>query len=326
MKAILLNDTRSDMHIGCELVVSNTFRLCEQFNIRIISTITTKLSAQAPNIIEPLLKDADIVLLNGEGTIHHDRPKAIALLEAVKLAKERGLLTVLYNALWSDNVLANTYLRYFDLIFCRDSLSTDTIKKQTPSAPVIFVPDMSFITPIPAKREVRNGIMVSDSINKKTSKRLAKFAIKHQATFSPMGCNFFHAFRKKYITLFSLRSLCSLDKSYSETPERFINRLLTSEKIITGRFHTACLAILCGTPVCSISSNTKKIEALYKDFGLTPSLIPHHFPSEDEMNLQWDEQQAKRLLLEQHVQSAQEKIISMFKNISQLIPTERETL
>lgn len=39
MKAVLLNDTRCEEHIGCEVVIGNIIKLCKQFDILVTETI-----------------------------------------------------------------------------------------------------------------------------------------------------------------------------------------------------------------------------------------------------------------------------------------------
>ena len=41
-----------------------------------------------------------------------------------------------------------------------------------------------------------------------------------------------------------------------------------AENVVTGRFHTACMALLTKTPFLALNSNSWKIEALLKDVGL----------------------------------------------------------
>ena len=49
--------------------------------------------------------EAELILINGEGTMHHDRPLAIQYLELLREAKRRGKKTALINTVWQSMTL-----------------------------------------------------------------------------------------------------------------------------------------------------------------------------------------------------------------------------
>jgi hypothetical protein len=61
MNTILLNDTRSDEHIGCELVVTNSFLKCSEVGLEIIATISTAEASQATELLAPHLPSTKLV-------------------------------------------------------------------------------------------------------------------------------------------------------------------------------------------------------------------------------------------------------------------------
>lgn len=71
----------------------------------------------------------DLVIINGEGTMHHDRPGAIALTKAGPFAHHMGAPVVLINTVWEDNVRANKLLPCCSLVFARESHSVMAILK-----------------------------------------------------------------------------------------------------------------------------------------------------------------------------------------------------
>jgi len=146
MNAILLNDTDLGEHVGCELVVRNTRRMCEKYGITLTHTFKTREARDnAPAIVKQFANN-QLLLLNGEGTMHDDKSRALALLKLASQAKKEGLKTVLYNSLWENNPKGENYLRDFDLIFCRDSFSAAEIEKAHPSLKATVVPDIVFAT------------------------------------------------------------------------------------------------------------------------------------------------------------------------------------
>jgi len=100
-----------------------------------------------------------------------------------------------------------------------------------------------------------------------------------------------------------------------DTVDIFLTKLLSAEAIVTGRFHTVCLAILCNTPVYSISSNTPKIHNLLEDFGLDSSRTDHEIPPTKKISNQWQEHKDKEKTTQAKVAEAQLQIHAMFDSI-----------
>ena len=319
MNTILLNDTRSDEHIGCELVVTNSLRKCQEYGLNVTTTISTAQAPEASNLLSPLLLNTDLVLLNGEGTLHDDKDNALSLLEAAKLAKEKGCKVVLYNALWANNPKGKSYLPNFDLIFCRDQASLEAVLSDYPEAIAEVVPDMTFVTEIPKMSTTeRQGTLVTDSVRKKKCISLAKFAISNNYSFAPMSTAFFRKLKGQPLLRWRISKKLTQPVGEIDTPNSFLHKLLTTDSVITGRFHTACLSLLCGTPVYCISSNTQKIQSLLKDFGLESSATMPELPVKSVMEKQWTEHTEKREATQEKVKTAAARIDSMFQSISSL--------
>lgn len=320
MNTILLNDTRSDEHIGCELVVTNSLRKCQEYGLNIRKTITISEASEASELIAPLLEDTDLVLLNGEGTLHDDKRNAIALLKAAKFASEKDCKIVLYNALWDNNPIGKSYLPCFDLIYCRDQKSLERLLADHPQAKAEFVPDMIFVTELPSFSDfTQSGILVSDSVDKKKCIRLTQFALKNDYAFAPMSVAYFRKLKKKPWLRYRIsKRISNTTLEKIESPRDFISKILSSNYVITGRFHMACLCFLCDTPVYCISSNTTKIESLFDDFGLDSTSVTDELPPLSSMEEQWREQTRLRQTIQQNVKEAATKIDTMFQSISSL--------
>jgi len=155
MIAILLNDTRSNQHVGYNFFIKNTLHSCKQVGIEITSTIQN-------NIPDPLaeiqkLTDYQCLLINGEGTMHHDRQLAKAFGKCAEWCKSQNKLVVLYNTVWQENETLNQYLCYFDAIYCRESFRAREIQQSGFQAKV--VPDMVFSTPLSlVKKTIRTTL------------------------------------------------------------------------------------------------------------------------------------------------------------------------
>lgn len=270
MKAILLNDTSAAFHTGCELVIKNTLALCEEAGIEIAKRISFDKTPDFTQIIEqhPQVR---LVLINGEGTMHHDRPAALALGQAAAEAKQRGRYVVLFNTVWEGNDRLNEFLPNFDLIFCRESLSSHAILDNGYHAET--VPDMVFATEPPDVSDIsrKQGTAVMDSVSSALSRRLARFSILHGYPFFPLSQTNYDRFSRNRLMngFLTWRGGAPLYYWKEDLPKA----LSRFQRAISGRFHGTCLSFLSATPVASIASNTHKIQGLYKDIGLDPNTI-----------------------------------------------------
>ncbi len=292
----------------------NTLAQCKATGIDIAESISFKeTSSFSSKLIQR--DDIDLILVNGEGTMHHDRPAAMALGQAARDAKQKGQKVVLFNTVWEANQQLDEFLPSFDLIFCRESLSTQAIIDAGFHAET--VPDMVFATPRPARVEKseRSGIAVIDSVSGSLSKRLAFFSMKKGYRFLPISQTRYDQFSQKRILnrILTWRGGAPLFHWEDNLPKR----LSTLDHAISGRFHGTCLSFLAGTPVASIASNSHKTRGLYKDIGLDPETI---HPSDkrfcmDMLKKQILQQIDRRDRIELYVQNAPNQIRTMFDSI-----------
>ena len=129
-KVVLVNDTSMySAHFGTQLV-GQTFR--EQFSrlgIELIGAVGREIDGH-----QALFSKADLLVINGEGSIHHGRNLHLAELA-------NNFPCVLVNCVWDENpdVPALSQMRY---ISARESLSAEEISRQGVDCQV--VPDVSF--------------------------------------------------------------------------------------------------------------------------------------------------------------------------------------
>ena len=282
-KALLINDTRSDLHIGCELVVGNLISALLKVGIKVSQSVSRRnLFDQNQNFSTKIAK-ADLVIINGEGTLHHDKPAAIQLCKIAKLAKSFSKPVHLINAHWSCNVKCREYLFYFDTIFARDSYSYQEIKSQHPSGEVFLCYDLIFLTPSPIHNDHQSASrspLVTDSVFRDTSENLLKYAIENKYVFYPFGASFRRTLRKNWKLKIQYWIHYGTLKRNFQFYEGFKSVLSGSSYLITGRYHAACLALLHRIPFVGITSNTNKLESLCSDFGLPKESICEYLPDE----------------------------------------------
>jgi polysaccharide pyruvyl transferase WcaK-like protein len=134
-----------------------------------------------------ILKRFDVILVNGEGSIHNpsENKRAESLLELPLLAKEIGLPIYLINAtihkMSDDAYLA---IKNFKAIYVRDSESKKILENKNIKSTVI--PDFSFFSePLAKPEEIskRNRILVTGSTIRKTHKDLALLSRRSHSDF-----------------------------------------------------------------------------------------------------------------------------------------------
>jgi polysaccharide pyruvyl transferase WcaK-like protein len=256
-KAAIINDTGGTGHYGCDLVM---YRLREELaRAGISESWSHPVGQDWRPIADDLLQRpaVDVVIVNGEGSIHHaaDRPRARYLPEFGQFARTRmGIPAYLINAtiVDIDKDVAN-HLRMFDAIYVRDTGSQRELARF--DIPSLVVADLTVGAELAVASE-RRGVCVTDSVVKEAAAQLQATAASNKWTTRRM-----HAKRKG---LRVWESWFRPDPDFRE----FAQFLSSHELVVTGRFHCATMCIATRTPFIAVESNTPKISWLLDDvFG-----------------------------------------------------------
>ena len=279
--AVIINDTRVDQHHGCTRVMRAILELGSANGVDIVGTAPAHSDWRANKAFTEAFERADIVIVNGEGTIHHSRPAAIPLLAAGARAKELGKRSVLLNFSWFENDAAiERALRDFDLVSARESMSQEAIRQIRPDC--WLVPDLSLCGPVADGIE-REAIGFGDSVNAADSMALDRLRERFNGRFAPiitpkhgvggaLGlARFFladHGADDPRPYRFRIAQTSAHVRERVGDSDSFLSLLASFRLLVTGRFHGVTLALCAGTPVLAVSSNTPKIEAVLGDAGL----------------------------------------------------------
>jgi polysaccharide pyruvyl transferase WcaK-like protein len=316
MRTLILNDARTENHIGCVLVMENLLRLCGKNGLAVVGTVSHSVNDDQAEVLRRA-DDFDLLLVNGEGTLHHDRPKALELCRAASQAAMLGKKVVLLNTVWQDNHELNRHLRSFDLIFCRESRSQAAIQAAGRRPQV--VPDLVFATEIVSKnvetRRTARATAIIDSVDRQTTLTWAWRALRQGHGFLPMHeghCRLLQ--RRPWLNLgIGARSGFAVKRLGID----WANQLCRFDRVISGRYHGCCLAMLLGKPVLGIPSNTQKNQALFEDAGLgEESLLYSGAPLD--LERRFHVAISKTDKVHAYVRQAKHKIASMFDQIRQL--------
>lgn len=241
-RVVFIGDTSlRTPHFGCQLV-GQTFR--EQFaraGVELLASLPTNLES-APGW-RRCLDEADLVVINGEGSIHHGRFQNL-----IDLAGDYPCALV--NCVYQDNP-ANPNLQKFKWISARESMSATALQEHC--AKVELVPDVLF-----ASSFLRSFVPLASGLKdfgytdcaEKLVKRLGPIRLCYRPGFSPK----------------------------TKVVGDYLNFLASHKRMAIGRFHAVICCSVMGIPFSSWDSNTWKTEGLMSDMGV-PQL---HFASRDE--------------------------------------------
>ena len=289
--AVLLNDTASNGHHGSRLTVQQIREKASSAGIDVSHSVAIADDWTSGDHIAQVAA-AELVIVNGEGTLHHAKRRARGLVAVAEYCKARGIACCLINSVYQANQDLTTSVRCFDLIFVREHRSHAELSKF--GIPAAVVPDAIFsIDQVPTNRARSDRIVFSDSVNDGVSEQLyelsrtiknAQFTTmrlrpsgvvtKHSAlsllaafglaNYAPEGLR-----RHRSNWLIAKRD----QRHFIPSAKQLVDLLATSKFLVTGRFHMVCLAMLCRTPFIALRSNTHKIEGLLEDVGLGHRLI-----------------------------------------------------
>lgn len=276
-RVIVMNDTSGRSHHGCARVMRLLYEGLARHGLQVIFRSPARQDwAKTPGFLAAL-DGADLVVINGEGTLHHGREAGRTLLNVIPVAKAKGVPVALINALWQDNPAEwIDLLAGAALIATRDQRSADEIGKSLDAVRVL--PDLSLSAGAAAQPGPRDHVYFGDSVRWSTRRALALAATRLRAdallptktrssafwTRKPTGpwlSALYHG-----VAPFGLPPL-----KLAVTEADYLALLGRAQMHVTGRFHGICLSLVTGTPFLTTGSNSWKIEALLADAGLPKS-------------------------------------------------------
>jgi len=229
-KIAFVNDTSIyEKHFGCALV-SQTFR--EQFcRTGLDLTLSLPRNFKADDH-HSALSDADLVVINGEGTLHHDRHRHLLDL-ALRYP------CVLVNCVYEQNS-PHPGLAKMLYVSARESLSTAELERH--GIEVRTTPDAmfgsSFLHAFPRSVPTLD-IGCTDSVLK-LYHRFGFIRVRRRIGFTPD----------------------------TDTVAQYLATLCAHRRLCIGRFHAAVASTVLGIPFSTWDSNTWKTKGLMFDMGV----------------------------------------------------------
>jgi hypothetical protein len=177
-------------------------------------------------------KNAEVVLINGEGTIHDDKPAAIAKLQFGVNLKKTGRKVFLINTVWQNmtHPIINE-IKMFDGVYVREDNSYNEIKSIYPDAKKCI--DLAYFLDIDKPKLTYTDHIYGGS---------------------------FH--RIPYIS--SLREMREINIWDFKTWSEYLNSLSTCKVLYTGFHHAIIAACKLRIPFVAYRGNTDKVAGIMK--------------------------------------------------------------
>lgn len=328
-KIAIFNDTRRTSHYGCEFVMENLFRELENRNLEPVFYWPVGMDWRSVNGLMSNIKGVDAIIVNGEGSIHHDRPPAEYLSEIAPLiGMEHNIPCFLINASVyevRESVISN--LRHFRKIYVRETLTEESLKQHDISAQV--VPDLTFLTHPPDDSRRLHPVLCTDSVNRSVAREIKEISkgkgwhfLKMVHSSRPLSFEHGHGweFYRRYAKWFYALVL----RQNTKRRQSFMSYLSSHELLCTGRFHGVTLSIVTRTPFIAVGSNTPKISGLLQDvFGSRKRLVElNDFRAvNNSLDHGWTDEE--KVAVDSYNSKARNAITKMFDEIRDCIDTSR---
>lgn len=329
-RAVLLNDTTLDHHHGCTLVARTIATLASANGIAIVARSPVHHDWRTDRALQITMESADLIIVNGEGTIHNDRPAGLALLDAGPWSRQRGIPAALINMTWEANSAAAVEnLKQFSFVSVREQASRAELAGL--GFDPWIAPDLALYS-VATTGQLRSGVGVTDSVLPHVSASLEvlrrRFGGHHISILHSRpgilerarSARKFGAVATSPATLWRAAQ-ASIQERLSETrdADEFARRVARCRLLVTGRFHAVVVALATRTPVLAVASNTHKIQATLRDAGLEPFRIAQ--PDTIDADLieraaNWSDGEVKNL--NAYISDGRRKIEMMFATLAGL--------
>ncbi len=339
LKVVVLNDTRSEHHHGCSRVMNCIDHYLKDCSSTVVYSAVGDNWQQSEKLKGEIVA-ADLVIVNGEGTIHHNSSSGLALVKVAQFAKKYGVKSYLINMTYQANdSLYKKYLADFERIFVRESYSKAELTGLGIDSEI--VPDLTFSV-IPDIHENLNAenILITCSVKSHVTTALEeKFSPDDNVIFSSIfnenkaavenitvSTRLLNIMKNNTPAQMAKKIISSVTSRVSTTEQinwqtqfthpEYADFIAQAKIVICGRFHAMTICMNQGTNFLAIESNSHKVSGTLTDIGLdinrflvTPNMLTKDFVMSFEMT------ENERQLVKAYADKAKTEISSMFAQI-----------
>jgi polysaccharide pyruvyl transferase WcaK-like protein len=282
LTAVLINPTSAIGHHGCTLVCRQLEAIALEAGIQVVSRLP--LASDWDKLAPAAF---DLVLVNGEGTLHSNSKGAGRIANVPDWSLKHGVPCFLVNTIYENNDEAIAgKIRMFTLVFARDSSSAAELNKRGIAAS--WLPDLSWTwqPELSAKEKRPRSIAVMGSTLQGLREELYELSRSLDADYLPIlarpASNITGGNTSRLSKYYVKRTLARIPfggawrarwRNAKPTFEEFVDSLNQATCLITGRFHGAIMAMHAGVPVLALRSNTRKMDTLFAELGMTHRLF-----------------------------------------------------
>lgn len=276
---VLMNDTSTRYHHGCARVMRLLSQGLTEAGLTVIARSPARHDWQRDTAFLEAVERANLIVINGEGTLHHGSQAGLRLLKIATHPSRGKTPVAVVNALYQDNPADwGPLLAHCALLAARDSKSAAAMAEAA-DTPVRWLPDLSLSAPANVAVKDRHGTVIGDSVKLPRRRTLARFAARVPgAVFIPTKTLRHPIWRMPVLGTLLRRALYRLYNGHFTgrvpqfkmplTEQDYIAAVAEARAHVTGRFHAVCISMLTETPFLAVSSNVSKIEQLLRDAGL----------------------------------------------------------
>jgi len=246
MKICLANNT-GHYHAGCRAVIGTINNQIKENGHMLLASVGTGQMMDKNSV-----KDCDLLLINGEGTMHHEGVNKIVLDKTIDLAIKYRKPIHLINTVWQAINLHPRYAK-INKIITREVLSRSELRSQNLDADLCL--DLSYFCKINYNQPVINfhkQIVVGD------------FFFQGAGQKPPLATADFQHIDTNHVYFSGKPKLTLQDHVWSTV----VMSLGSASLYITGRHHGVYAACKAKVPFVVHCSNTHKVEGLFAWAGV----------------------------------------------------------
>jgi len=272
MKILIVNDTRNENHHGCSRVMNCIDRNLMTRGFLDIDYIPLLFQWSVYEDTKKKIMQSDLLIINGEGTVHGDADHVNMLLNIIPFARSYNVPVIIINAtifnLKSKNL---EKLLYANMIYVRDKESSNYLTKYDIISR--YCPDLTFWKTNETYNDVeRKKIGITEGFNFKPNLNIIKKNKFNQiSVFNTKQAFYSYSFIRRFVESTIVHKVFFKKNKNIISIEnhiKFLQLLNEFKFIITGRYHVVCFCLYLRIPFKYVNSNTPKITSLLNDVGL----------------------------------------------------------
>lgn len=299
---VIFNDTSYEGHVGCIGVICELKEVLRRMNVVPVALFSMNQVKNAYNFC--VENNISHIIINGEGTFHHDRRDPLKWLKlASKIKATTQCRIAIVNSSWFSNKKLNNYLEFVDFFVARDTASFQNVQPYIHPDRLLFCPDLFLFfvaryfsenKNYNSNSEVPRQVIVTDSVSYKQSAKLISLCrslngepmsmIKREKGFEKINGSIRRLNKKKLLDLYYIYivAYCWMFFKKPISIGEFLEKIDSCDVLCTGRYHAVIAALALGKQIIPLESNTPKISSTLLDHGISGP------PEESVPNTSWE--------------------------------------